>query len=150
LASEIVIFDNRNIVNADKKAINKKQNFQYSEYSLDTTHPKQVFTTKIPIIKEASTLFIVFASDFSSEILFLIIPKTQILPIAKHAPMMANHNLKNQKTSINGSRQEQKPTITKAEINAFFVPVLLIKLTAKREIKAIGKSLKDSNKPNSP
>ncbi|GEJ43738.1 hypothetical protein CRS_03460 [Chryseobacterium sp. ON_d1] len=148
--SEIAIFERRNIVTADKKAISKKQNFQYSEYSLDTTQPKQVLITKIPIIKEASTLFIVFASDFSSEILFLIIPKTQILPIAKQAPMIANHNLKNQKTSTNGKRQEHNPTMTKAEISAFFVPVLLMKLTAKSEIKAIGRSLKDSKNPNSP
>ena len=146
----MVIFDNMKIASAHKKAISKKQNFQYSEYSLETTHPKQVLTTKIPIMKEASTLFMVFANDFSSEILFLIIPKTQIFPIAKQAPMMANHNLKNQKTSAKGRRQQQNPTITSAEINAFFVPVLLIKRTAKREIKAMGKSLKDSKSPSSP
>ncbi len=39
------------------------------------------------------TLFMVFASDFSSGILFRIIPKTQIFTIAKQAPIMANHNL---------------------------------------------------------
>ena len=61
---------------------------------------------------------------------------------------MANHNLKNQKTSTNGKNNEQIPTSIKANTNDFFVPNLLIKLTAKRENIAIGKSLKDSKNPN--
>lgn len=92
-ASDIFALERRKIVIADKTAISKKPNFQNSEYGLEISHPKPVFTTKIPIIKEASTLFIVFANDFSSEILFLMIPKTQIFPMAKQAPIMANHSL---------------------------------------------------------
>ncbi|VXB45657.1 hypothetical protein CHRYSEO8AT_270044 [Chryseobacterium sp. 8AT] len=61
---------------------------------------------------------------------------------------MANHNLKNQKTSTKGKNKEQIPTSIKAKTNDFFVPNLLIKLTAKRENIAIGKSLNDSKKPS--
>ena len=91
--SEMGSFKNRKIVMAHSRETDKNPNFQNSEYSLEMSHPKPVFTTKIPIMKDASTLFIVFARAFSSEILFLIIPKTHILPIAKHVPMIANHNL---------------------------------------------------------
>lgn len=91
--SEMTSFENRKIVIADKTVIDKNPNFQNSENWLEISHPKPIFTTKIPIMKEASTLFMVFANAFSSEILFLIIPKTQIFPMAKHVPMIANHNL---------------------------------------------------------
>ncbi|WP_346985238.1 hypothetical protein [Chryseobacterium sp. POE27] len=83
----------KKIVIADNTEIDKNPNFQNSENWLDISHPKPVFTTKIPIMKDASTLFIVFASTFSSEILFLIMPKTQIFPTAKHVPIIANHSL---------------------------------------------------------
>ena len=91
--SETGSFENKKIVIADNTEMDKNPNFQNSENWLEMTHPNPILTTKIPIMKEASTLFMVLAKDFSSEILFLMIPKTQIFPIAKHAPMMANHTL---------------------------------------------------------
>lgn len=91
--SETGSFENKKIVIADNTEIDRNPNFQNSENRLEIIHPKPIFTTKTPIMKDASTLFMVFAKDFSSEILFRIIPNTQIFPIAKQAPIMANHNL---------------------------------------------------------
>ena len=62
--SIICAFENKNIVKNEIREIRKKPNFQYSEYWLAIKDPKTTFTTNIPTIKAASTLFIVLARDF--------------------------------------------------------------------------------------
>ena len=65
----------------------------------------------------------------------------------KLTPITANQSLKNQNSSTNGNKQQQIPTIIIEKMSEGLEPNRVMKFAAKRDTKAIGKSLKASKKP---
>ena len=61
-----------------------------------------IFTINTPSIKAASVLLIILEKSFSLSEIFLIILKTQILPIEKEIPIKINQIFRNQNSLTKG------------------------------------------------
>ena len=76
-----------------------------------------------------------------------MMPKTEILPIAKQMPTKANQILNTQNALAKGKTKHETATNAKTKANALLVPILLIAPTEIKEKSAIGRSLKASIVP---
>ena len=73
-----------------------------------------MFTMKIPSIKAASVRLMVIENSFSVSVVFLMMLKTQILPIENEIPIRMNHIFKNQNSVKKGILKLQTAQINNA------------------------------------
>ena len=76
-----------------------------------------MFTMKIPSIKAASVRLMVIENSFSVSVVFLMMLKTQILPIENEIPIRTNQIFKNQNSVRKGMLKLQIVQINKAKAN---------------------------------